>query len=71
MRNYNANKENNFIECINNMTLKKWHDHNSLVVDMKNKGTMTFEDLCLGLGDIKDDIENHLGHFKTVDVRIH
>ena len=71
MRNHNANKENNFVECINNMTLKKWYNHNDLVIDMKQKSDMTFEDLCLGLGDIKDDIENHLGHFDNINVRMH
>ena len=70
MRNHNINKENNFVQCINSMTLKRWHDHNNLIVDMDQKKTMTFEDLCLGLYDLKDDVENHLGHFENIDIRM-
>ena len=69
MRNYNANT-NNFVECINSMTLKKWHDHTNLVVDIKEKSAMTYEDLCMGFGDIRNDVENHLGHFENLEIRI-
>ncbi len=70
MKNH-IDETNPFIPCINNITLKKWSRSKSLVIDLDSDNEITFEELCLGLGDVKDDISQRLGDFENVDVRLH
>ena len=71
MRNYNPDNANRFDHCINDIFLKRWHDHNNLVLDVDNNTKTSLEDILLSLDDIKQAGESCFGRFDNIDIRIH
>jgi hypothetical protein len=71
MRNYNPDSEGRFNNCINSMSLKKYHDHKNLVLDLDKDDQITLEEILLGLGDIKETAEEYFGEFENIDLRLH
>ena len=71
MKGYFADSETRFAGCINEMTLKEWHDHNNLVLDIDGHDTRTLEEILLGLDDIRNEGLNRFGEFDNIDIRVH